>query len=720
MMMFASPTEWLNSSIRLTAFFVVAVVCGLLGSSVAFGQAQSNAADLQGVVRDQSGAVVSGATVIARNAATNTSKETTTNEEGAYLIVNLTPGDYEVTVEAPNFKKMVLPGVALTVGQRADLDVSLEVGQVSEVVTITGASAELVETSKTAVATTVDQQRIENLPINERNYLAFALTTSTVGRDNGRPIGPAPTTGLNFGGQRGRSNLVQVDGADNTDNSVNASRSTVSQEAVQEFQVVTNSFAPEFGRSSGGVVNVVTKAGTNDLHGNLFGFLRHKSFQARNAFAPITDPPFTRAQYGGTIGGAFHKDRTFFFGAFEQRQRHETGFFTSNVRSGLTSSVTIGAPFLPFTQTFGNMTSGQSTYATTLLGTAAQLIASGLPANIAQGQALASAAIQYAALAASGSNTALSGTNPLLSVGGAIPAGQVIGARFFLSGAPVPSGTTNAAGQLIAFRPLLGLQTTFPVTDKTTFNSIRIDHQITKDHHLTFRAGYNPSTITGIQVESQNQSLGQNDFSRTGIQILKDYSFVGTLASTLSSRMVNELRFNFGERRAVFRSQNPDAVAFNISGTAFIGRELFSPVVRTETRYEWTDSLNIVAGHHTFKFGGDYASVNIPSAIFELNFAGLYNFGGLGASNLGAFPTVGGVAPPDFTPVQQYGLGLPTNYIQGFGNPVSRIKNKPLAWFAQDSWKIRRNFTLNYGVRYDYEITQQIAPVGVRDPFSGI
>jgi len=151
----------------------------------------------------------------------------------------------------------------------------------------------------------------------------------------------APSTGLNFGGQRGRSNLVQVDGADNTDNSVNASRSTVSQEAVQEFQVVSNSFAPEFGRSSGGVVNVVTKAGTNDLHGNVFGFLRHKSFQARNAFAPITDPPFTRAQYGGTIGGAFKKDRTFFFGSFEQRQRHESGFFTSNVAQGLTSSVII-------------------------------------------------------------------------------------------------------------------------------------------------------------------------------------------------------------------------------------------------------------------------------------------------------------------------------------------------------------------------------------------
>jgi len=157
------------------------------------------------------------------------------------------------------------------------------------------------------------------------------------------------------------------------------------------------------------------------------------------------------------------------------------------------------------------------------------------------------------------------------------------------------------------------------VTDKTTFNSFRLDQIIDEKqkHHLTFRFGYNPSTITGIQVESQNQSLGQNDFSRTGIQKLKDTAAVVSLTSTLSSNMVNEARFNFGERRATFKSQNGDAVAFNISGTAFIGRELFSPVVRTETRYEWTDNLNLVKGNHTFKFGGDYASVNIPSAILS-------------------------------------------------------------------------------------------------------
>ena len=706
--MVLSLNAWRRTFMQV--LFVCLTIIACVG--LALSQAQSNAADLQGVVRDPNAAVVTNASVTARNVGTNDTRETTTNEEGFYKIVNLPPGEYELTVKAQNYKTAVIQSVRVTVGQTANQDIPLEVGDISVTVNVTSASPNMVETTGTSVASTVDQQRIENLPINERNYLSFALITSTVGRDNGRPIGPAPTSGLNFGGQRGRSNLVQVDGADHTDNAVNASRSTVSQEAVQEFQVVTNSFAPEFGRSAGGVVNVITKSGTNDLRGNVFGFLRDKSFQARNAFAPVAKPPFNRKQYGFTIGGPLAKDRTFFFFSFEQRRRNESGFFTSNVAQGLTASATIPviAGLNPIARTFNNITAAQAGFINTLVG-------SGVVANICAARA-------YGFFASSGGSTALTGSNPLTSPndGSGCPAispilgpTTAIGSRFFLSGAPVPVGTTNAAGAFIAFRPLQDLQRIFPVTDQTTFNSFRLDHQITKDHHFTFRFGYNPSTITGIQVESQNQSLGQNDVSRTGIQILKDYSAVATLASTLSSRAVNELRFNFGERRAVFKSQNGDAVAFNISGTAFIGRELFSPVIRTEVRYEVTDSINILYGNHTFKFGGDYASVDIPEAIFELNFAGLFNFGGLSAGNLG-FPA----SAPDFTPVQQYGLGLPTNFFEGFGNPVSKIGTKPMAFFAQDSWKIKKNFTFNYGVRYDYEQPRAIPPVAFRDPLTGI
>ena len=306
--MFWYLSRWCKASLGclLTCFVILGCV------SAAMSQAQSNAADLQGTVRDQNGAVVANASVTVRSAATNASREATTNDDGYYKIVSLPPGDYVITVKATNYKTAVVSAVKLTIGQTVNQDVPLEVGDLTATVQVTSTAPTLVDTTTTTVASVVDQQRINNLPINERNYLSFALTTSTVSRDNGRPIGPAPTTGLNFGGQRGRSNLVQVDGADNTDNSVNASRSTVSQEAVQEFQVVSNSFAAEFGRSSGGVVNVVTKSGTNDLHGNFLDFSGTRVFRLVTHLPRLMIRPSRARQYGGTIGGAFKTDRTYF------------------------------------------------------------------------------------------------------------------------------------------------------------------------------------------------------------------------------------------------------------------------------------------------------------------------------------------------------------------------------------------------------------------------
>jgi hypothetical protein len=694
--------------LRLTAVvnrFLTLTAVTLLFAVAAFAQAQASTADLTGTVVDPNGAVVQGATVTARNSATGITRTVQANEAGEYQIIGLPPGEYEITAEAATFKKTVISPVRLTVGQSAQLQIKLEIGAEGAVVTVDGGAVELIETTRTAVATTIDQTRIENLPINERSATGFALTISTVGRDNGRPIGPAPTSGINVGGQRGRSTLVQVDGADFTDNSVNAARSTVGQEAVQEYQVATNSYAPEFGRATGGVVNVVTKRGTNEFRGNVFGFLRDKAIQARPPFAPTSEKPdFTRGQYGITLGGPIVRDRTFFFAALEGRQRNESGFFTSNVAQGLDRSITLGAPILPFTQTFGGLTAAQAQFAQNLL---------------ASGNAtLINAAVQYLYLASSGSNTALNGVNPLISAGGAIPAGQVVGSRFFLSGAPVPFNTVNGAGEPIAFRPLNSLQRVFPIRDKTHYFSLRGDHAFNAENQLTARFSYNPSKVSGIQVESQNQSLGQNDFSRTGITDIKDYSFSAGLNSNLTSSILNEFRFSYGQRDTSFRSQNNDAVAFNISGTAFIGRELFSPVDRTEKRFQFADNFNWVVGKHTFKFGGDINFVEIPSALFELNFAGLFNFGPLSAGTLN--PAFAQLGAPEFTPVQAYGLGFPSIYIQGFGNPISKIKNKPIAFFAQDSWKIHPRLTLNYGVRYDIELTETIAPVAFRDPLTGI
>jgi hypothetical protein len=715
----ASPAHSPKVSVRITAFLIV-IISALLSATVAFGQAQSNAADLQGYVRDPSGAAVTGATVTVRNPATNFSRDVTTNDEGYYQITNLPPGSYEITVEAGGFAKGRIPSVTLTVGQRADLDIPLTVGAVGATVDISTAEVALVESSSTTVSNTIDQKRINDLPINERSATGFALTISTVGRDNGRPIGPAPTSGLNIGGQRGRSTLVQVDGADYTDNSINAARSTVSMEAVQEYQVATNSYAPEFGRATGGIVNVVTKSGSNDFRGNIFGFLRHKSIQARNGLAPLIDndpnkkPGFTRVQYGATLGGPIVKDRTFFFTSFEQRRRQESGFFTSNVSAGLNSSITIGAPFLPFTNVYNNLTAAQVAF---IGGELASLDA----ARITR-------AITYATFASSGGQIGLNGVSTLISPGGAITAGQVIGGRFFISGAPVPTlanngvvpgfTTINDNGQPIAFRGLNSLSRVFPISESTTFFSGRVDHAFNHNQLMTLRFGYNPSDLTGIQDESQNQTVGQNDFSRTGISKLRDTSFVASLASTLSSTTVNEARFNFGRRKATFDSQIP-GTAIQIIGSAFLGSNPFSPVNRSEKRYEFTDNLNWIHGDHTFKFGGDVAFIDI-AARFELNFPGLFNFGGVPQSTLANFIPGLPATAPAITPVQSYGLGFPSAFIEGFGNPNSAIKNRPLAFFAQDSWKVRPNLTFNYGLRYDVELTDTIAPVPFTDPLTHI
>jgi len=696
----------------------------LLCFSVSFAQSQVSSADLSGTVVDQAGAVIPGATVTAKDARTGITRNVTTSASGEYKFISLPPSEYQITAEATGFKKTVIPPIKLTVGQAAELTITMEPGSETIIVEVPSNSVALVETTSTTVANTIDQQRIDNLPINERSATGFALTLSTVGRDNGRPIGPAPTSGINVGGQRGRSTQVNVDGADFTDNSTNAARTTVSQEAVQEYQVSTNSYTAEFGRATGGVVNVVTKRGTNDYSGNVFGFIRDKSIQARNAFAP-TKTPFTRTQFGATFGGPLPflnfgeggpvwtngKDKNFFFMAFERRQRNESGFFTSDVVGNLTASATIPviAGVNPVARTFTNLTPQQATAINAL-------VASGNANNICAARA-------YAFFASSGGQTGLTGLNALSSPndGSLCPAISpitpgTIGPRFLLTGAPVPFGSVNAAGQPIAFRPLLNLQRVFPITDRSNYFTLRTDHNINTKNQLNLRFGFNNSDLTGIQVESQNQSLGQNDFSRTGITDIKDYSFTLGLTTTGGTNIVNELRVQYGKRITSFRSQNGDAVSFNISGTAFIGRELFSPVKRTENRIQVADNLTWVLGKHTFKFGGDINDVSIPNARFELNFAGLFNFGPTAATNLNA--AFAGL--PDFTPVQSYGLGLPSIYIQGFGNPISRIKNRPFAFFAQDTWKATNRLTLNFGVRYDVEITDTIAPVAFRDPLTGI
>src|SRR5882762_9752461 len=309
---------------KFTLKVLLAPILALLWTSLTFGQGAATG-DLHITVKDERGNLITNATVTAQEQAKGFVRTTKLNSDGAYRLLSLPPGAYTVTVECPGFARYSASDQAVTVGQMRDLAVTLAVGSVETVVNVSSEAA-LVETSRSSTTDTIDQRRIDNLPINGRNYINFTLTDSQVVRDNAPNTGAAPTSGLNISGQRARSNLVNVDGADATDNAVNGVRSTVSQEAVQEFQIITNSYAAEYGRASGGVVNIITRSGSNDYHGDLYGYLRNRNFQAVNPFSTVSDPAYTRVQGGVAFGGPIKKDKTYYYFSYETTRRHETGF----------------------------------------------------------------------------------------------------------------------------------------------------------------------------------------------------------------------------------------------------------------------------------------------------------------------------------------------------------------------------------------------------------
>src|ERR1700722_3401822 len=312
-----------NMNYSIKVFWLSALV--VLLSPIALGQGGAATGDLQVTVKDPKGNLVTNATVIVSDVAKGLARTATSDSQGGYRARQLPPATYSVTVEAPGFGKVESQNVIITVGGLVELPVALAIASGKEVVEV-NCQVELVETSRTSTTDTIGQRRIDNLPINGRNYINFALTDSQVIPEKAPNTGAAPTSGLNISGQRARSNLVNVDGADATDNGVNGVRSTVSQEGVQEFQIITNSYAAEYGRASGGVVNIITRSGSNDFHGDIYGYLRNRDFQAVNPFSTTSNPAYTRVQAGLAFGGPIQKDKTYYYFSYEVTRRHETGF----------------------------------------------------------------------------------------------------------------------------------------------------------------------------------------------------------------------------------------------------------------------------------------------------------------------------------------------------------------------------------------------------------
>ncbi|HUJ94192.1 MAG TPA: TonB-dependent receptor [Terriglobales bacterium] len=661
--------------------------------------------DLHVTVKDSKGSVVTNATVTASAVGKAFERGTNVNTDGEYRILALPPGVYTVRVEAPGFAKTTAENVTITVGQLAELPVQLSVAGQAETVTVSS-EAELVETTRTSTTNTIEQRRIDNLPINGRNYINFALTDSQIVRDNAPSIGAAPTSGLNMSGQRARSNLVNVDGADAIDNSTNGVRSTVSQEAVQEFQIISNSYAAEYGRAAGGVVNIITRSGSDEFHGDVFGYLRNRNFQAVNPFAvcltpPCPNPNYTRVQAGAAFGGPIKKDRTFYYFSYEITRRHETGFASigqDNFQlTPYDASPFFGAP----PNTFDIQATPQQA---AFLQSFAPNLAVLPPLLVQELQA-------YAFTAGAASGIALNGTYPAsfaLLPPTLVPAGLK---QFPSSCNPAfqaaLGSTAYCTGLPASFQTLASQVGNFPVFEGTSLYSLRLDHNFTNSNRIMLRANVSPSTVTGIEVNGENQTFGQNAYSRTSQQTYRDVTGVFQDTWTIGNNKVNDFLFQYARRglsyfynTAIPGGSDP---AVNIPGFAFIGREPYSFIQRTEERYQGTDNFSWTIGRHDTKFGVDFNYIPI-TANFTVNYGGVYD---VGSESL--FPTTP-VAFPSFSPVQAYGLGIPTDFIQGIGNPHDSFANKALGVYWQDSFRMRPGLTLNYGLRYDIEFPPQFTP----------
>jgi len=300
--------------------FFLAVAIFFLGASSVLAQAT---AQLNGTVTDQSGGVVAKAAITLRHVATNVTYTGTSNDSGFYAVPNLPPGSYELKVSVSGFANYTQTGIVLTVGQSATVNVALSLAAQGEKVVVT-TEVQTIEPTKTEISQVVGTQQIASLPISGRVFTDFALLTPGVATSRtslGTTFTEFEVTQISFGGMRSFSNEITVDGADFVNAASGIQRSTPPQEAVQEFRVVNNSFGAEYGRSMGGIVNIVTKSGGNDLHGSVYEYLQNSAADARSLLQPAPLPHELRQnQFGGAVGGPIVKDKTFFFVNYEGKR----------------------------------------------------------------------------------------------------------------------------------------------------------------------------------------------------------------------------------------------------------------------------------------------------------------------------------------------------------------------------------------------------------------
>jgi hypothetical protein len=679
----------------------VVLICGLAAAS---GSMAQTTGDLRGSIKDPSGLVITGAGVKATLEGTSTSRTATSDAKGDFNIPALPVGPYTVEIETAGFKKFI-QHVEITLGHVVVVDAALEIGAVTQSVTAE-AEAPLVETTSTQLGAVMNSRAVVDLPLNTRDTYQLLQLQPGVQSQQGYSLfaGSENAGVVSVNGGRGRANNFNVNGGDANDQFVAVPAVEPSPDTIEEFRVLTNTFDAEYGRNSGSVVNVVTKGGTNSFHGDLYEFFRNTDLDARGFF-DATRPDFHQNQFGGTFGGPIRKNKTFFFASVEDRQ----------IVLGIPSDLVTVPTLAERTGDFSALTP----FSTVPCSQGGPCLNDAFMANVLNQRPGCASAV-----AAEGGVPIAAGT----PWGAIFPNNQVPSTCFDPTSAalmsryvPLPNNGSSTY-QAVANQSEKGIQSTF-----------RLDENINERHNLSFY--YYFDNDTQLQPFANFEAAGA-DVPGFGANFsTRNQQFNLSETWTVSPTLVNEARFTYFREgqlnynhpqnaqaiQSVCGSAVPAANCFSdptnpqygitpnlganhegvpyigVSGGFSIGNNFEGELPQIGNSFQWSDNVTKVMGTHNLKFGVDVRRMRFDQTLYY-NVNGSYSFTGGGTNDVGADDLY-----PDFL------LGMPNTYTQGSAQHED-VRSTALYLFAQDSWKIRPNLTLNYGLRW--ELDTPLADIG--------
>jgi len=624
--------------------------------------AQYNNAEISGTITDGQGAAIPGATVSAVNTASGIAVERTTDDSGRFFLPSLTVGEYQVTVTHTGFKQVVQTGLVLQVGQKLDFPVTLSVGNAAETVTVT-AEAGLLRTEDAQVADTIDNQKVEQLPLNGRQFLQLAQLSDGVvippGGNRGAALQQAGALPAVLG-QRSGHNIYLLDGVKVTDEYFNNLVISPSVDGIQEFKIQKSMYPAEFGGKASALINVVSKSGTNAFHGSIFEFFRNDKLDARNYFDNPSNPtpPLRQNQFGATVGGPILKEKSFFFFGYEGARVHKT-----------------------LTQTFSVPTAA-------------------LRAGDFSG---------FAPLCDPLTRTSTSCAG---FAGNQIPVDRLDPVALAIL-AKVPAPTTGGTVQnLLAAEP-----------EETPMDqySLRIDHRLSENDNFFARfTTYDVKDVQPFGTSSLNESLVPG-FGR--VVNTRGRNLALSYIHTFSPHVLNEFRFGYlttgggqtspnqGVSLAAAGLQgvttNPEDMGYPQVSFGGLFSAIGDPTVfvtRNNRSYEFYDNVLWDRGAHHLKFGAyllrlEFNPVNPQAARGAFTFNGQFS----------------GNAFADFL------LGYPGSAQVGIGRADEHGRSTWFHVYAQDDWKVRSNLTINAGLRYEIngqmnDIDNRLSAVDLDEP----